>query len=194
MNNTEHWISKLHLGSHVPLDKKSIDFIGERLVMCKYGKGEVIVKPGEVCDRVNFIRSGIVKGYYTFEKREVVSWISYENQVFTTSSFFENSKAKEFVKALENTTVDYLTYNDVKEGCLRFKPFRDLKEKLLEQYYAHAEERAFIARIPLAKNRMKYLEKYFGDVDINRIPNRDIASFLGISPEAFSQLKSKLKR
>src|SRR6185295_14628152 len=62
--------------------------------------------------------------------------------------------------------------------------------KLLEQYYKDAEERAFICRIPNASKRYRHFVETKGDM-ANRIPLKYIASYLGMTIETMSRIRSK---
>lgn len=188
MQSKLHWLSILGLGLYSPLDKKTVDFIESHMVLERYKKGQIIHKPGKTFDKICFIRSGLVKGYYKLDNYSLVNWISCENEVFTSSKYFSHKEGTEYIEAIESTTVDYLCFADINKASKLFRAFRDLRLKLLEEYYCYAEERAMIARIPLAKDRIKYLKNRYPKQYLDRIPSKDLASFLGIKPETYSRL------
>lgn len=189
MHNKQHWLSRLGLGSYSPLDDRTIEFIESHLVFKRFAKGEIILEPGKPFDKICFIRSGLVKGFYKLPPYEVVNWISSENEVFTSSKYFSNSTGNEFIQAIEATTVDYLSFDDVNLATKNFRAFRDLRLKMLEEYYCYAEERAMLARIPNASMRIQVFRVRFPQAYFDRVPAKDIASFLGMTPETYSRLK-----
>ena len=61
--------------------------------------------------------------------------------------------------------------------------------KLLEQYYSEAEERAYISRIPNAGKRYRHFLDTKASL-ANRIPLKYIASYLGMTIETLSRIRS----
>ena len=64
--------------------------------------------------------------------------------------------------------------------------------KVLEESYRDAEERAFISRIPSAELKYKRFLETKGDL-INRIPLKFIASYLGMTLETLSRIRSRMR-
>ncbi|SIT18289.1 hypothetical protein SAMN05421761_1354, partial [Belliella pelovolcani] len=69
-----------------------------------------------------------------------------------------------------------------------FPEFATINRVLLEQYYIHAEERAFTARIPGAAERYDYFAKSGNKHLLQRVPHKYLASLLGVRPETLSRI------
>lgn len=145
------------LNSIVPLSKSLNKFLSNKLVSSCYKKGDYIVRSGDLCERMHIIRRGLVRGYFDYGNSEITTWVSVDNEMVTSiSGYFKQEPAIENIHCLEDTYTESLSYEDMHFAIDNFKEMSRLNRILMEQYYLHAEYRAFMARIPMAKDRYKY--------------------------------------
>ncbi|NML21880.1 Crp/Fnr family transcriptional regulator [Pseudoflavitalea sp. G-6-1-2] len=179
------------LGSKGPMSNGLKKFIAAHLLPCKIEKGSYLLKPGEVCTHIFFIRSGILRGFLKDGGTETTTWITPENQMAAAiSSFVFQAPAIEYVQAVENCELLGLSHADLEKIYLRFPSFNIVARKIYEQYYAEAENRALLTRLKNADKKYNhFLEQHAALA--NRIPIKYIASYLGIASETLSRLRSK---
>lgn len=192
MSNTKynHFFSIVLLNSIYPLSKPLNKFLSNALVSSQYKKGDYIVKSGDFCDRVHIIRKGLVRGYFNHNNKEITTWVSIDNELVTSiSGYFKKEPASENIQCLEDTFTESLSFNDMHFALQNFKEMNQLNRILMEYYYLHAEYRAFMARIPTAKDRYEYYLKITNPEIIRRLPNKYLASLLNMRPETLSRLK-----
>jgi hypothetical protein len=65
---------------------------------------------------------------------------------------------------------------------------REINRIMMVEYYIHAENRAFMTRIPSAKSRLNYFLKNADPKVVERIPKKFLASFLAMRPETLSRI------
>ena len=181
-------LSRQHLNSIHPLDKTTREFIGDRLQSETFEKGSLICKPGEILNRVFLIKRGLVRGFYQLNGKEITNWVSCDDEFFSSGGFFKQTPANEYIDAIEATQVDYLCFDDLQEAMQRFPEFVHLMNKLLAEYYAAAEIRALLSRIPGAAARFNFMISLHAPETIRRIPNKYLASYLNMRPETLSRL------
>lgn len=157
----------------------------------KIEKRQFILKPGAVPDYFYFIVKGVVQGYIKEGGKQITTWIMEENEV--VGSFLTLGTANvcgEYLQALEDceliafpiATTEYL-FDHYPESNL-------IARRLWEHKYRHAEERAYLVRVPNARKKYKrFIETHPGLV--NRISLKYIASHLGITLETLSRIRSK---
>jgi CRP-like cAMP-binding protein len=182
----------IYLNSIVPLSSPLKSFLVDNVRSSAFTKNQIIYKEGDLCTKLYVIKSGLVRGYFLSENHDITTWISYDNEIFTSiTGFFRNERARENIQCLEDTYCEYLEYDDF-HYCLRhFPEMQELNRFMMEEYYMHAENRAFMARIPNAQNRWSHYLKNTSPKLINRIPKKYLSSLLAMRPETLSRIMNE---
>ncbi|MCH7409468.1 Crp/Fnr family transcriptional regulator [Belliella sp. DSM 111904] len=177
------------LDSIRPLSDELKAYLQKAMYVRNFKKGETISEAGTYCNQMYVIKSGLVRGYFVSNNKEITTWISCENELVTSiSGFFQNKPCRENIETLEEVKAEVLDFSDLKYCLKHFPEMIEINRILLEQYYIHAEERAFIARIPGAVERYNYFAKSGNRHLLQRVPHKHLASLLGMRPETFSRI------
>src|ERR1700754_1035903 len=85
-------------------------------------KKEFLLSSGEICRDIYFIKRGLLRCYYHNEKgEEVTGWIFGEKKtVVGVLSFYTQSPGFEYIHALEDTEVFYISYEELVAIYLEF--------------------------------------------------------------------------
>lgn len=158
----------------------------------QFGKMEVLMKAGNICNKHFFVLKGCLQMFYTNEKgAEQTLQFAIENWWLTDNLAFRQHRKTEFcIQAVENSEVLSIDFNNQELLLEKFPQ--------LEKYFRNVFEKAYGA----AQMRVKYIfdyskeEMFFTFRDqypgfIERVPQYLIASFLGLTPEYLSEIKSK---
>ncbi len=189
MNSYKNIFSLALLESIHPLSGTLKQYLSGKIKYKTYPKGFMLNKVGELCHHIYVIRKGLVRGYFVVNKKEVTTWISVDGELVTSiSGFFKKEPSMENMQCIEDCILEYLHFDDLNYAIGHFLEMRELTRILLENYYISAENRAFVARIPGAKERILYFQQNFNAAIIKRSPKRHIASLLCMRPETFSRL------
>ncbi len=155
-------------------------------------KNEILLSNTETCRHVYFINSGSVRAYFIDEEgNEATRYIAFENNFITTlNSFITQTTSTEFLQATEMGEVLTISYQDFRQLLLMLPIWKDLYIKQLEIAYTTNAWRleSFIKMD--AKQRYDYLFETNPKV-IQRISNKIVANYLGITQESLSRLKGK---
>jgi|SRR6186997_73643 len=175
-----------------PLSEGIKDYLRKHSFSCSFHKGKLLLKAGEICEHVYFIKKGAVRGFVKDGTKDITTWITAENEVVSSiSSLDAREPAQENMQAIENCELLALTYAHFQELYIKFPEFNILARKLLQKYYQDAERRAFIARVTNAEKKYQLFLIRYGHL-ANRIPLKYIASFLGITLETLSRVRKRL--
>jgi len=175
-----------------PLSVGIKDYLRKHSYPCSFRKGKLLLKAGEICEHVYFIKKGAVRGFVKDGTKDITTWITAENEVVSSiSSLDMKEPAQENMQAIENCEMLALTYSDFQDLYIKFPEFNIVARKLLQKYYQDAERRAFIARVTKAEKKYRLFLTRYGHL-ANRIPLKYIASFLGITLETLSRVRKKL--
>ncbi len=154
-------------------------------------KGEILHKEGIVCNHIYFITTGAIRGFVKDDKKEKITWISVENEMVTSIySYYMQRPSVENMDALEDCTLLSMSHESLQQLYLLEPSTNILVRKILEKYYADAEMRALTSRFSNAETKYEFFLTMYGHL-ANRIPQKHIASFLGINLETLSRVRAK---
>lgn len=158
-----------------------------------YKKGEVIAESGTYCEYIYLIRKGIIRTYLlTPEGEERTTRLAKEKD-FTScaNSFLYEKPSTEYLQVVE----------DCKVIAFKIKEIHKLEhenQRLLRLSYEGMKETLFeaIQRIEFfttltAEERYRTLLKETPDL-IQRVPQKYLASFLGVTTVSLSRIRSRL--
>ena len=177
-----------------PVSTEAQAFINQKSYPGQLNKGELLVSAGSMCSHIYLIRKGILRSFVKEGSKEITTWISSEQELATCiTSFGLQQPARENIQALEDCELSALSLEDLQYLYDHFPEANIIGRKILEKYYRDAEERAFIARLMEATSKYKHFIVTKSDL-LNRVPLKFIASYLGMTLETLSRIRSKLSR
>jgi CRP-like cAMP-binding protein len=174
-----------------PISNELANFLLENTNFKKVPKGKFLLKPGEICSHYYFIHTGVIRAFVTFGNKDITTWINAEHRITTSIRGLSRSEpSHEYLQTLENCELVVLHYDTMRELYQRFPETNTIARIILESYYGDAEQQSFICRIPNAEKRYRLFVASRPEL-LNRIPLKHIASFLCMTVETLSRLRSK---
>ncbi|MFY0598288.1 MAG: Crp/Fnr family transcriptional regulator [Cyclobacteriaceae bacterium] len=154
-------------------------------------KDAFLVQEGHVCHRLYFIVEGCVRGYYNKEGKEVSHWFGFETDFVTSfQSFTSRLPGIENIQAIERTSLWSISHKSLYKLYDQYREIERLGRITCEQYYNRLEDRYVNAQFKSASDRYTELLESKAHI-IRRVPLGYIASYLGISQETLSRIRSK---
>ncbi|MFN5711179.1 MAG: Crp/Fnr family transcriptional regulator [Bacteroidota bacterium] len=155
-------------------------------------KNEILISKGDVCKFTYFVCKGSVRAYFIDDDgQEATRYIAFENQFITTiHAFISQTPTNEFLEATEKAELLQISHNDFKKIIEETTLGRDLYTKQLEVAYQtnHWRLESFLKMT--AKQRYDFLMETNPAI-IQRLSNKIVASYLGITQESLSRLKAQ---
>jgi|LakMenE01Jun11ns_1017448.scaffolds.fasta_scaffold9728939_2 CRP-like cAMP-binding protein len=158
----------------------------------EYPKNYFLLKPGKPCKHIWFMTKGAVRYYYTNEQgKEINTWFSMDSQVIAdTSSLVKNVPSQESIQLLEDSEMYSIEYTSLQTLIQKHHAFSLWYIKLVELHYiAQIEDRLTDLQFLDAKQRYQKLLSLYPDIT-NRISLGNIASYLNITQETLSRIRS----
>jgi hypothetical protein len=154
-------------------------------------KNEFITEEGEICSKVCFIQSGLVRRFHIKDGQDITEWIYHSNQWITSlSSFFEQKPSFEYLQVCEETVIYSLSYSD-EQKLLEFPLFAKFHIKQLRLYLTKLNEFHHIYKLMSAHEKYSYLLTYFPEI-IQKAKLKYIASLMDVSQETLSRVRASI--
>ncbi len=154
---------------------------------------QFIDQPGYVCDYRNYVMQGAFRSYFVDgDGKEHTVQIAVEDWFISDFySYITRTPATLFVEALEDATILQLRYEDVELLCAEMHSLSEYFRVTTERAFAFSRNRSLSNLSKTAEERyLEVLERYPNIV--GRVPQKIVASYLGITPEFMSKIRRQL--
>jgi len=152
-----------------------------------------IIKNGSIARDLFFIEEGLVRVYHYSDGKEVNTYFACDNQYISTyASVVTQLPSHEILETITDSSILKINYQKLQQLYKRIPKFERLGRILAEKNYLCINDRTVIMQTQTAR------EKYLNFIETNeqkivqQIPQRLIASFLGITPESLSRVRREL--
>ena len=184
----------LFLNKFAPISTADFQNILEPLLVVRhFNKKELLSKPGEIDNYLNFIVKGLVRKYYKKGKEEIHTQISYEGHVMLSEeSFYSRQPSEYYIEAIEPTTVVSISFDDLESVYSKSRQFEHLGRLIIIHTFLLKD------KWQLQMVKMTPRERFINFVQKNpelmqRVPQKYLASYLNIKPETFSRFKHLIR-
>jgi CRP-like cAMP-binding protein len=157
----------------------------------KISKGEMILRIGEPTKKSFFVKQGCLRSYSIDEKgKEHIFMFAPEGWVISDISKIGNSQPSDlFIDAIEDSEIEVVdrSFFDLVYATLSPNVSFLANEKLINRI-AVLQKRVIMLMSATAWERYEDFLETYPNI-IQRVPQRMVASYLGITPEALSKLR-----
>ena len=177
----------------VPLSQEEEDILLSRVRTRKYLKGQFMVQQGDICSFSAFVVKGCSKTFYLDDEgNEHVVMFSIEDWWTSDLASFSTQTPSDFnVQCLENTEVVLFPYETHEQLLSEVPKLERFFRKIIERALVASQKRIVRNLSMSARDRYLYFRKQYPKIE-QRVPLYLIASYLGITKEFLSKIKSQL--
>lgn len=152
-------------------------------------KGQHLIRAGEKVDQVYFCVKGLFRLYYTLpDGREYNKGFVMENDFFTSYGALISRGTSYFsIEALESAVVIDIPYDLLQEMMAKSHAWESFVRREVELLYMKKEERERELLFLSAEERYEAFVQKYPDL-LKRVPQYQIAAYLGISPVSLSRM------
>jgi CRP-like cAMP-binding protein len=180
---------------HIVISDKDLEKVSSRFVYRKFRKKQFILQEGDVCRFETFILKGCCRTYELDEKGQehILQFAPEDWWAGNLYSFLTETASTYAIDCLEDCEVLQISKQGLEEL------YSELP--VMERYFRIIIQNAFIAlqkRVltnlskPAVDRYKEFIEKY-PQIE-NRVPDHQIASFLGLTPQSLSRIRSQFRR
>jgi len=175
-----------------PLSSECLSYLRKIIKKRSIKQDEYLLSAGEVCTNLYFIQKGLLKCYYILRKKEVSDWFFGEGEtVVSIDSFYDQVASNDFIQALEDCELFYVTYEEYLHLNKTFIEFNVVGRYLTNKYLRIWHQQARNIRMMTAEERYAFLLDKHPEL-IMRVPIRDLASYLDMSRETLSRMRGRI--
>lgn len=181
--------------SIIPLKEEEKDLIRQYFHLRFYKKRMYVLQEGDVCQYLNFVLSGCLRMYKDDENNNphILLFATEGSWINDLDSYYEEKKSLLNIDVLENAELLQISRADIVKLYLSAPKFDRIFRILTEKNLVLLQNR-LLENISLsAEDRYYNFLSNYPDL-INRIPQVHIASYLGVSAEFISRLRSRRAR
>lgn len=156
---------------------------------------QYILQAGDVCRHYTFVAEGCLRMYQTDEQgREHCVLFAVEEEWITDIGSMHNRKPSHFhIEAVEPATVLQIAREDLWQLWNRFHVFDRYFRVITEDAYSSLQQRLVMTHSLNGAERYRLFAEAYPQL-VRRLPATQIASYLGITPEFLSKIKSDFLR
>ncbi|MDM8176880.1 MULTISPECIES: Crp/Fnr family transcriptional regulator [Olivibacter] len=179
-----------NINKHISLDTDEISYFTSLLKEKKVSKRAMILKDGQVCKEISFVKSGALRAYYRDKtgKESTIMFAITDWWVTDMFCFVNEQPAMLNIEAIEDSVVLQLLKADLDKLYIKIPKFERFFRIIMQNAYIREQLRV-IQNLSLPANERYnlFLSKY--PEIVKQVKQKQIASYLGITPEFLSMLR-----
>ena len=174
----------------------SEELVGEIVSLASFRvvkKGEILASIGDNTTCAGLTLSGLARSYYIdSDGNDITRGFAPEGTMFMDEGFFGYPERICMWETLEETTIMISETAAIKKMIKENDSFKEIWIYLLESAmrYKIYRENGFL--VENATERYLHFKKLYPDLS-ERVPQRHIATYLGIAPESLSRIRGAMK-
>ncbi|GGG35172.1 cyclic nucleotide-binding protein [Croceivirga lutea] len=180
-----------YISEHIELNEDEKNAIESLNIFHSIKKGEVLLKQGEISHKGYFVIKGCIRSYYIINGEEKSTAFYTELEGVTPHCVLNNKPSEYYLNCIEDSIILISNPEMEAEIFQKFPKFeslcRILSEKLLTKNQIDLDK----FKISSPEQRYKNLLENRPDL-VQRIPQHQLASFLGIKPQSLSRIKARM--
>lgn len=181
-----------YLSNYQPLSENTKAILLNSLQKSFVAKNDFLLKEGNICRHLYFVEQGALRGFYNLDGKEITYWFGFENDFVTSfHSYTTGTVAVENIQLIEGSIVWSIDKTTLTNLLNEHHEIERLVRIIYEKYYLKLEERFVNAQFKTARELYENLLQNNPHI-IERVPLGYIASYLGISQETLSRIRSQL--
>lgn len=176
----------------IPFGSEALDILTNLFSEVQLSKGVVFAKKGEYSRNIAFVKSGVLRAYYSNNNGG-----EYNKTFFTENSFVgaysalvTGQKNLIDIDCLTDCTLLVAEYKKITALYNQYQQVERLARILAEQFFVRKEKREIELATLEAKDRYAIFQEEHPTLE-QLIPQYHIASYLGVSPTQLSRIRGQ---
>ena len=182
-----------HISRYIQLTSDEQSIFLSKVKFRKYLKGQFVVQNGDVCRHENFVVSGCLKTFYIDNEghEHIVMFAIEDWWTADLGSFITQTPADLNVQCLEDSELIQITYSDLQQLYTEIPKLERFFRIIIQNAFVAAQKRIVNnLSLPAMERYIQFREQY-PKIE-QRVPQYMVASYLGITKEFLSKIRTQL--
>lgn len=154
-------------------------------------KGTILLKEGQHSKESYFVLKGCIRTYYLIDGEEKTTAFYTEMDALTPHFVINKTPSEYFISCVEDSIITVSNSDMEAEVNSKFPKFELMCRKLSEELLA--QQRIDFDEFKTSSPEQRYLNLLESRPDlIQRVPQHQLASYLGIKPQSLSRLRARI--
>ncbi len=176
------------------LTTEEIAVLTESMTLKHFRKGEYLLREGQVNNDTYFLLEGLVREFKMMEGNDVTTnFFTEEQWIISLDGFGEKKPSRYNLVCMENTVLVVGNEKKAQELFAQFPNFETVSRRIMETVFEERQHLMTSYITDTAEQRYLHLLKTRPDI-FQRVPQYDIATYIGVKPESLSRIRRKLYR
>ncbi len=173
---------------------KELGIILTRFEMKNIKKKTNLLKAGDTAKEVYFIVKGCLRLFYEKEGEDISAYFFTEGMFAGAyDSFTAQQPSRHFIESLEDCQLLSINYKGLQELFIEFPKMNELVRKVVEERFISLHQLFTSHILDSPEEGYLYLLENRPDL-LYRIPQHQIATFLGITPVSLSRIRNRITK
>lgn len=185
-------ILKKYIQSKIDLSSEDLEKILKAFESKVFKKDQTIIRAGQHVTKYYFIVKGGIRIVIDTPEKEVTAWFIFENNFFSDlESLRTGQVSKSKTVALDETEILSIDAKTMQQFYDDFPEWQKFGRLIMEDAFLNVVESLISFQIMDAETR--YLNMLKKSDVINRVPLKQLASYLGITPNSLSRIRKNIR-
>jgi CRP-like cAMP-binding protein len=182
-----------YLSRYITVTRELEDELSRISFIKSFRKGTMLLEEGKTSNECWFIIKGCVRSFYLKDGEEKTTEFYTEDQAVIPSAYGKKAPSEYYIECLEDTVAGAGTPELEMEIYQKFPQVESLNRALGEAIMAKFQDT--FAEFKMASPEERYLNLLRHRPDLLlRVPQHQIASYLGITPESLSRIRKRIAK
>ena len=181
------------IADHITFTDAEKKVISSLMLIRNCTKGEILLQEGQRTADSYFVIKGCLRSYYIIDGEEKTTEIFTELDVAVPACTIDGSPSRHYISCVEDTSILISNPELEEKGFAEFRAFEALCWVMSEKLAARKQFEFDHFKISSPAQRYQLLQQHRPDL-LQRVPQHQLASYLGITPPSLSRLRKRLSQ
>jgi CRP-like cAMP-binding protein len=180
---------------YLPLNNAERSDLAKSITERKIKRRQFILHEGDICKHYTFVSAGCFRKYQVDAKgtEHNLQFAAENDWIMEIDSFYNETASRVYIEAMEPSVILQIKKPDLLYLFTNHHKFDRMFRVMVENKFAEMENRVLQTISSTAEERYLAFLKQYPHL-LNRLPNSQIALYLGITPEFLSKVRKDLSK